>query len=193
MKGPDAKIVVFWMFSFKLAFSISSFTFNKRVFSCSSLSAIRVVSYTYLRLLIFLLTILIPACASSSLAFHMNGMESVRNYQIMKKLNVKDGVPPLRMLSTWQGILILFHNMAVKKSLLGNFLAVQWSGICTNTAGAQIWFLVKELRSHKLYDGQKIKKTLLIFHQPKFVGRQSDHKAITKNIPLQDIIYYPPR
>ena len=39
--------------------------------SSSSLSAIRVVSSAYLRLLIFLLAILIPACASSTLAFHM--------------------------------------------------------------------------------------------------------------------------
>ena len=37
----------------------------------SSLSAIRVVSSAYLRLLIFLPAILIPACASSSPAFHM--------------------------------------------------------------------------------------------------------------------------
>jgi len=35
------------------------------------LSAIRVVSSAYLTLLIFLPTILIPACASSSPAFHM--------------------------------------------------------------------------------------------------------------------------
>ena len=41
----------------------------KRLFSSSSLSAIRVVSSAYLKLLIFLLTILIPACASSSPAF----------------------------------------------------------------------------------------------------------------------------
>ena len=39
--------------------------------SSSSLSAIRVLSSVYLRLLIFLPAILIPACASSSLAFHM--------------------------------------------------------------------------------------------------------------------------
>ena len=37
----------------------------------SSLSAIRVVSSAYLRLLIFLLAILIPACASFSPALHM--------------------------------------------------------------------------------------------------------------------------
>ena len=49
----------------------SSFTFIKRLFSSSSLSAIRVVSSAYLRLLIFLLAVLIPACASSSPAFGM--------------------------------------------------------------------------------------------------------------------------
>ena len=51
----------------KTAFSLSSFTFIKRLFSSSSLSAIKMVSSAYLRLLIFLLTILIPAWASSSL------------------------------------------------------------------------------------------------------------------------------
>ena len=58
------------MLSFKSTFSLSSFTFIKRFFS-SLLSAISVVSFAYLRLLTFLLTILIPACASSSPAFHM--------------------------------------------------------------------------------------------------------------------------
>ena len=57
------------MLSFKWTFSLSSF--NKTLFSSSLLFAIRVVSSVYLRLLIFLLAILIPACASSSLAFHM--------------------------------------------------------------------------------------------------------------------------
>ena len=69
--GLDAMILVFWMLSFKPAFSLSSFTFIKKIFSSSSLSAIKVVSSAYLRLLIFLWAILIPACASSSLAFHM--------------------------------------------------------------------------------------------------------------------------
>src|SRR5574341_473364 len=59
------------MLSFKLTFSLSSFTFIKRLFSSSSFSAIRVVSPAYLRLLIFFLAILIPACASSSPTFHM--------------------------------------------------------------------------------------------------------------------------
>ena len=52
--GPDAMILVFWMLSFKPTFSLSSFTFIKRLFSSSSLSAIRVVSSVYLRFFFFI-------------------------------------------------------------------------------------------------------------------------------------------
>ena len=68
--GPNAMILVLWMLSFQPTFSLSSFIFIKRLFS-SSLSAIRVVSSVYLRLLIFLPAILIPAYALSSPAFLM--------------------------------------------------------------------------------------------------------------------------
>ena len=37
MLGPDAMILVFWMLSFKPTFSLTSFTFIKRLFSSSSL------------------------------------------------------------------------------------------------------------------------------------------------------------
>ena len=69
--GPDAMILVFRMLSFKPTFSLYSFTFIKRLFSSSSLSAIRVVSSACLKLLIFLPAILIPACSSSSPVFLM--------------------------------------------------------------------------------------------------------------------------
>ena len=64
-------ILDFWTLSCKPTSSPSSFTFIKRLFSSSSLSAIRVVSSAYLRLLRFLPAILIPAYASSSPAFLM--------------------------------------------------------------------------------------------------------------------------
>ena len=68
----DVMILVFWILSSNPAFSLSSFTFIKRLFSSSLISALWLVSSAYLRLiLIFLLEIMIPVCASSSLAFHM--------------------------------------------------------------------------------------------------------------------------
>ena len=69
--GLDAMILVFWTLSFKPVFLLSFFTLIRKLFSSSSLSAVRVMSSTYLRLLLFLLGILIPAWNSSSLAFHM--------------------------------------------------------------------------------------------------------------------------
>ena len=69
--GLDAVILVFWMLSFKPGFSLSSFTLIKKLFNSSPLFPIKVVSSAYLRLLIFLLAIWIPACDSFSLAFCM--------------------------------------------------------------------------------------------------------------------------
>ena len=51
-----------WLHSLIHSLWLSSFTLIKRLFASSLLSAIRMVSSAYLRLLIFLPTILIPAC-----------------------------------------------------------------------------------------------------------------------------------
>ena len=69
--GLDAMIFIFWMLCFKPPFLLSSFTFFKILFSSSSLSATRMVLSAYIKLLIFLLTILIIAWASSCLAFRI--------------------------------------------------------------------------------------------------------------------------
>ena len=61
MMGPDAMILVFWVLSFKPTFSLYSFTFIKRLFSSSSLSAIRVASSAYLRWLIIAWTLIITS------------------------------------------------------------------------------------------------------------------------------------
>ena len=82
--GLDAMILVFWILNFKPVFPLSSFTFIKRLFSSSSFSAIRV------RLLIFLLAILIPACVSSSQAFS-------RMYSAYKLNKYGDNIQPWRM------------------------------------------------------------------------------------------------
>ena len=99
--GPHAMISVFGMLSFKPTFSLSSFTFNKRLFSSSSPSAIRVVSSAYLKLLIFLLATLIPAYASSSPAFLM--MYSAY------KLNKLVTIYSLNVLPFLFGNSLLFH------------------------------------------------------------------------------------
>ena len=101
--GPDAMILVFWMLSFKPTFSLSSFIFIKSLFS-SSLSAIRVVSSAYLRWLIFLVAILIPACASSSPAFLMM-------YSAYKLNKQGDDIQPWR-------ISILIWNQSVDPCLV---------------------------------------------------------------------------
>ena len=78
----DAMILVFSMLSFKPAFSLSSFCFIKSLFSSSLLYAIGVMPSAYLRLLIFLLAILTPPCASSSPTFHMTYSAYKLNKQV---------------------------------------------------------------------------------------------------------------
>ena len=68
--GLEDVIFVFWM----LSQLFHSFTFIKRLFSSYSLSAVRVLSSEYLRLLIFLLAILIPAWYFTCCILHkLNG------------------------------------------------------------------------------------------------------------------------
>ena len=126
MKWRDKVILVFWILSFKTALSLFSFTFIKRLFS-SSLSAIRVVvvSSAYLRLLIFLPAVLIPACASSSPAFHI--MYSA--YKLNKQHhNIQPWRTPFPVLS--QSV-VLCPVLTVASWLPYRFLRRQarWSGI----------------------------------------------------------------
>ena len=123
--GPDAMILVFWMLNFKPAFSLSSFTLIKRFFSSSSLSALRVVSSAYLRLLLFLPAILIPTCASSSLAFHI--MYSA--YKLNKQRdNIQPCHTPFPVLN--QSVLPCLI-LTIASWLTHTFLRrqVRWSGI----------------------------------------------------------------
>ena len=71
MMGSDAMILVFWMLVLGQHSHARLSFFVKSLFSFYSLYALSVLSSGYLRLLIFLPEILIPACASSSPAFHM--------------------------------------------------------------------------------------------------------------------------
>ena len=91
--GPDAMILVFWMLRFKPIFSLSCFPFIKRLFSSSSLSAIRVVSSAYLRLLIFLPAIYKMECKSNRISLS----HAVQNY-----LYLDDNFLPSKLTSLGQ-------------------------------------------------------------------------------------------
>ena len=84
--GPDAMIFVFWMLSFKPTF-YSPLSLSSRGSLFLFTFCHRVVSSAYLRWLMFLLAILIPACVSSSPVFLM--MYSA--YKLNKQC---DNIPP---------------------------------------------------------------------------------------------------
>ena len=121
MNPPQAHV----MLSFKSAFSLSSFTFIRKVFSSSSFYAIRVVLSAYLRLLIFYPAILIPVCALSNLAFCMI-------YPACKLNKQGDNIQP------WQNPFPIWNQSVIPCLVLTavswpayNFLRRQerWSGI----------------------------------------------------------------
>ena len=109
---------------FKPAFSLSCFSFIKRLFNSSFLSAIRVVSSAYLKLLIFLPEILIPACASSSPAFHM--------YSAYKLNKQGDSMQPwCTPFPIWNQSIVPCPVLTVASWAAYRFLRrqVRWSGI----------------------------------------------------------------
>ena len=123
--GLDVMNFVFWMLSFKPAFPLYSFTFTKRLFSSSSLSATRVVSSAYLRVLIFSPAILIPDCASSSPAFHMM-------YSAYKLNKQGDNIQPWRTpFPIWNQSVVPRLVLTVAYWYVYRFLRrrVRWSGI----------------------------------------------------------------
>ena len=125
MMGLDIMIFVFWMLSFQPIFSLSSFTFIKRLFSSSLLSDIRVVSSAYLWLVMFLLAILIPACASSSPACLMM-------YSAYKLNKQGDDIQPWHTpFQIWNQSVVLCQVLTVASWPAYRFLKrhVRWSGI----------------------------------------------------------------
>ena len=123
--GLDAMIFVFWMLSFKPAFSLSSFIFNHRLFSSSSDSTIKEVSSAFLKILTFLPAILIPVWASSSSAFCM--MYSA--YELNKQGdNMQPWYTPF---SVWNQSVVPCPVLTVAYWPAYRFLRkqVRWSGI----------------------------------------------------------------
>ena len=106
-------------------FSHSSLTFIKRLFSSSSPSAIRVVSFEYLRLLVFLPEILIPACVLSSPSFLMM-------YSAYKLNKQGDSIQPWRTASPiWNQSVVPCPVLTIVSWPAYRFLRrqVRWSGM----------------------------------------------------------------
>ena len=123
--GTRCRDFCFKILSLKSAFSLFSFTFIKGLFGSSLLSAMRVVSSAYLRLLIFLSAILIPACASSSLTFHMM-------YSTCKLNKQGDSIHPWRTpFLLWNQSIVPCPVLAIASWLAYRFLRrqVRWSAI----------------------------------------------------------------
>ena len=113
----------FLISSFKLAFSLSSFTLIKRFFSPSLLSAIRVVSSAYL--LINLPVVMIPACNSSSPTFLMMCFA----YKLNKEDDNKQ--PHHTPSSILNQSVVPYKVLTLASWLVYSFLRrqVRWSGI----------------------------------------------------------------
>ena len=123
--GLDAMIFVFWMLSSKANFFILLFTFIKRLFNSSLLSDTRVVSSAYLRLLIFLPAILIPAYTSSSPAFLMM-------YSAYKLTKQGDNIQPwCTPFPIWNQSVVPCPVLTVASWPASRFLKrqVRWSGM----------------------------------------------------------------
>ena len=127
--GTKCHDLHFWNVEFEASFFTLLFHFFiRRLFSSSSFSAIRVVSSAYLRLLIFLLAILIPACASSSLTFHM--MYSAYNLNKQGD-NIQPWCTPFLI---WNQSVVPYTILTVASWPAHTFLRrqVRWSGIPTS-------------------------------------------------------------
>ena len=107
--GLDDKILVFWMLSFKPTFSLFSFTFIKRLFSSSSLSAIRVVLSAYPEKAM--------APYSSTLAWKIPWMEKPGTLQSMGSWKFRHN---------WATSLSFFHFHALEKEMATHSSVLAW-------------------------------------------------------------------
>ena len=124
----DSMIFIFWMLSFKPAFSLSSLTFIKRLFSFSLVSAIKGSITCVSDVIDIFLAILISACGSSSLAFHM----MCSAYKLNKQSdNIQPWSTPFPI---WNQSVVPSLVLTVASWPAYRFLRrqVRWSGITTS-------------------------------------------------------------
>jgi len=144
------------MLSVKLSFSLFYFTFIKRLFSSSLLSAIRVVSSEYLRLLIFLPAVLISACTSSSLTFHM--MYSAYNLNKQGD-NTQPWCTPVHI---WKQCVVPCPVLTVASWHAYRFLKrqVRWSGILISFRIFHSFFVIHTVKGFGIVNKAKVDVSL---------------------------------
>ena len=121
--GPDTMIFIVGMLRVKPGFSLSSFTFIKRLFSSSWLSAIRVVSFAYLRLLI----LLHQSCYwVTTLLLMPSWIHLISNYNF---INSSKCIQLLAMEKFMQSILLLAYLNSTQIRTIKNYLRL-WKGSC---------------------------------------------------------------
>ena len=146
-----------------------SFTFIRRLFSSTLLSAIRVVSSAYLRLFVFLLAILIPACASSSPAFPMK-------YSAYKLNKQGDNIQPwCTPFPIWNQSVVPCAVLTVASLPAYRFLKrqVRWSGIPISFRIFHSFFVIHTVKDFGIVNKTEIDVFLEIscfFDDPADVG-----------------------
>ena len=181
-------IFVFWILSFKPAFSLSSFTFIKRLFSSSSHSTIKVVSSAYLRLLIFLLAILIPSYASSSLAFHVM-------YSVCKLNKQGDNIQPWRTpFPIWNQSVIPCPALTVASWPAYRFLRrqVRWSEFPISKNFPQ-FFVIRIVKGFSIVNKAEVDvflKFLCFFYDPPYACYLSKISVLSDQIVVSGVAAY---
>ena len=168
MIGPDAMIFVFWMVNFKLAFSLSSFNFIKRLLDSSLFSAVKVVSSAYLRLLIFLLAILIPVCQSSSPALCLMYSAYKLNKQADNMQPWCTSFPILNQFIAPCWVLTVASCPAYR-FLMGQVI---WSGILISLRilHSLLWFIAKGFSIVNRAEVDVFLELSCFFYNPAYVG-----------------------
>ena len=121
--GTDAMIFIFWVLSFKSVFHSPLSLSSRGSLVLHFLPEGWCHMHASLRLLIFLLAILIPACASSSLALHMM-------YSAYKLNKQGDNIQPWCIPSPiWNQSIFLYLVLTVASWSVFRFLRKRWSGL----------------------------------------------------------------
>ena len=124
--GPDAMIFVFWMLSFKPTFSLSSFIFIKRLFSSSSLSAVRVVSSAHLTIYIpNFIVVQLLSCVRLFVTL-WTPLSSICSWSLLKFMSIESVIPSNHLIPSHP--LLLLPSILPRIRVFANesILCIRW-------------------------------------------------------------------